>query len=405
MPNDPTDAEFSPRRLYLDNAATSFPKPRGVVEAVVRYMNELGASAGRGAYREAIETGALMTECRRRLNRLFNGERAEHFVFTLNCSDALNLAIKGLIDPADGTGHAISTHIDHNSILRPLNALEARGWIEQTAVPVDPATGLVDPDDVRRAIRPNTRLIAITHVSNVTGTVQPVREIGRIARGAGVPFVVDAAQSAGHLPVDVQADFIDLLAAPGHKALLGPTGTGFLYLRPGMERLVRPLKEGGTGSVSEQPVQPQFMPDKYEPGSHNAAGIIGLSEGVKWVLDQTVEKLAAHDRDLTRAFIEGVSDVEGLTYYGPQGVRDRIGVFSVRVDSFDPHELSAVLESSYGVLTRSGIHCAPLAHQAIGTTEGGGATRFSFGPFLTVRDVKYATDALAEIAASRVGAG
>jgi cysteine desulfurase family protein len=384
----------------MDNAATSRPKPAAVMEAMCRYATELGASAGRGAYTEAIETGELLSKCRQRLNRLFHGERPEHFVFTLNCSDALNLAIKGLVGP-DDRGHVICTHIDHNSILRPLHALQERGWVEQTRVGVDPATGLVDPDDVRRAIRPDTRLIAITHVSNVTGTVQPIREIGRIAREHGIPFIVDAAQSAGHVPIDVREDFIDLLAAPGHKALLGPLGTGFLYIRPGLETLLRPLKEGGTGSVSEQAVQPEFMPDKYEPGSHNAIGIIGLSEGVRWVAEQTVQKLAAHDLDLRRSFIEGVGDVEGLTYYGPQGVKNRIGVFSVRVEGYEPHELSAILESHYGILTRSGIHCAPLAHGAIGTAATGGTTRLSFGPFLSVQDVKFATDALAEVASTR----
>lgn len=392
-----------PRRLYLDNAATSFPKPKSVTEAMVRYATELGASAGRGAYAEAVETGNLIAECRRRLNRLFHGERPEHFIFTLNCSDALNLAIKGLIDPA-GKSHAICTHIDHNSILRPLNAMTDYGWLEQTRVPVDPASGLVDPDDIRRAIRPDTKVIAITHVSNVTGTVQPIREIGRIAKEHGIPLVVDAAQSAGHVPIDVQADGIDLLAAPGHKALLGPLGTGFLYVRPGVEKILRPIKEGGTGSISEQDRQPEFMPDKYEPGSHNAIGIVGLLEGVKWVAEQTVEKLAAHDLDLVRTFLEGVADVEELTVYGPQGVKNRIGVFSVRIEGYDPHELSAVLESSYGILTRPGIHCAPLAHQALGTTEGGGTTRFSFGPFVSAQDVKFATDALAEIAMSRLPA-
>jgi cysteine desulfurase/selenocysteine lyase len=395
--------EQAPRRLYLDNAATSFPKPRAVIDAMVRYATELGASAGRGAYAEAVESARILHECRRRLNALFNGQRPEQFVFTLNCSDALNLAIKGLVDP-DQPAHAICTHIDHNSILRPLNALDDRGWVSQTRVPVDPRTGLVNPDDVRKAIRPDTKLITVTHASNVTGTVQPIRQIGQIAREHAVPFVVDAAQSAGHLPIDVVADNIDLLAAPGHKGLLGPLGTGFLYIRPGLEKILRPLKEGGTGSASDVDRQPDFMPDKYESGSHNVIGIAGLSEGVKWVIDHTVEKLHAQEMDLVRTFIEGVSNVDGLTYFGPQGVKNRLGVFSVKVDGLDPHELSAILESHYGILTRSGIHCAPLAHQAIGTIEHGGATRLSFGPFLSKQDVKFATDALAEIASSVVKA-
>lgn len=215
-----------------------------------------------------------------------------------------------------------------------------------------------------------------------------------------MPLIVDAAQSTGHIPIDVQADGIDLLAAPGHKALLGPLGTGFLYVRPGLEKTLRPLREGGTGSVSEQDRQPEAMPDKFEPGSHNAVGIAGLSAGVQWILDQGIEKLAAHDTDLVRTFIEGASDVPGLTYYGPQGVRNRLGVFSVRVEGLDPHELAAILESTYGLLTRPGLHCAPLIHQALDTTRLGGTTRFSFSPFLTKQDVKYATDALADIAAS-----
>jgi cysteine desulfurase family protein len=391
---------MSQRRIYLDNAATSRPKPPGVTDAMCKYAAELGASAGRGAYLEAIETGELIYECRRRLNRLFHGEKAEHFVFALNCSDALNLAIKGLLGP-DETGHAICTHIDHNSILRPLNALEQRGWITQTRVAVDSSTGLVDPDDIRRAIRPDTRLIAITHASNVTGTIQPVRAIGRIARERGIPFVVDAAQSAGHVPIDVREDCIDLLAAPGHKALMGPLGTGFLYIRPGIEKILRTIREGGTGSVSEQAVQPDFMPDKYEPGSHNAIGIIGLSEGVRWLAEQGFARLASHERELMQAFIDGASNIEGLTFYGPQTVEDRVGVFSVRIDGYDPHELSGVLESHYGILTRSGIHCAPLAHETIGTATFGGTTRLSFGAFTTSQNVTFATNALAEIAHTR----
>jgi cysteine desulfurase family protein len=397
---------MSPRRLYLDNSATSFPKPAAVLEAMTRYATDLGASAGRGAYWEAMETGRLITQCRERLNRLFNGDRAEHWIFTLNCSDSLNLAIKGLVHHSalrtqhSALPHAICTHIDHNSILRPLNALADQRAIVQTRVPVESGTGLVDVDEIRRAIRPSTRLIAITHVSNVTGTVQPIREIGRLARERGIQFIVDAAQSAGHVPIDVREDCIDLLAAPGHKGLFGPLGTGVLYVRPGVEIILDTIREGGTGSVSESDRQPEFLPDKYEPGSHNAIGIIGLSAGVQWILEQGIDNLYAHEMDLVRTFIEGASGIEGVTYYGPQGVRNRVGVFSVSAEGFTPVELAKALEDKFGILTRPGLHCAPLAHDAIGTTARGGTTRFSFGPFLSRQDVHFATNALADVAAS-----
>jgi cysteine desulfurase family protein len=388
------------RRLYMDNAATSFPKPPAVTDAMVRYATTLGASAGRGVYREAIETGALILECRRQLCQLFNGEKPENFIFTLNCSDGLNMAIKGLLGP-QRTGHAICTQIDHNSILRPYNALADQGWIKQTRIPIDPQSGLVDPDDIRKSIRPDTRLIAVTHSSNVSGTVQRIHEIGRIAREHGIPFLVDAAQSAGHIPIDVQADCIDLLAAPGHKGLLGPLGTGFLYIRPGFEPQLCTTREGGTGSVSEKDRQPDFMPDRFEAGSHNAIGIIGLLEGVKWVAGQTIEKLAEHERALSKAFLERILGQEHVTCYGPRTVEDRTAVFSIRIDGFEPYELANVLESEYGVLTRPGLHCAPGVHTAFGTLQRGGTTRFSFGPFLTVEDVTYAADAVVDLARMR----
>lgn len=397
---DAYDACMRASRLYLDNAATSFPKPPGVTQAMVDYAQNLGASAGRGAYAEAIETGRKIAECRQLLNQLFNGQDPNHFVFTLNCSDALNLAIKGLIDPGEKS-HVICTTIDHNSILRPINALQERGWVQATVVPVDPQTGLVDPHDIRKSIRRNTRFIAITHGSNVTGTIQPIRPIGQIAREHAIPFIVDAAQSAGHIPLDVQADLIDLLAAPGHKALMGPLGTGFLYIRPGLEKMLRPLREGGTGSVSEHPVQPLFMPDRYESGSHNAIGLIGWSEGLRWLIRKTIADIQRHEKELMQTFLDGVSHIEGLRYFGPQGVRNRIGVFSVLLKSYEPVELSNLLENDFGILTRPGLHCAPHIHETIGTSRTGGTTRFSFGPFVSEEDIRYATDALARIAETR----
>jgi len=384
----------------MDNAATSFPKPPGVLEAMSRYAAELGASAGRGAYREALETGAMIAECRRRLARLFNATSPENFVFTLNCTDGLNLAIKGLFD-GERRGHVICSDIDHNSVLRPLNALADRGWISVSRLPIDRTSGLLDPDDVRNAIRPDTRLIVVTHVSNVTGTVQPVREIGRIARERGITYLVDAAQAVGHMPIDVQADLIDLMAAPGHKGLLGPLGTGFLYVRPGLEKLLYTTREGGTGSVSEHDRQPDFMPDRFEAGSHNAIGIAGLCESLGWIARQTVEKLAAHERRLTAAFLEELRNIDGLHLYGPASPDSRGSVFSITIDGYSAAELSAVLEMEFGILTRPGIHCAPRVHQTLGTLQRGGTTRFSFGPFLETDDVRFAADALRQIARAR----
>ncbi|MEO1236652.1 MAG: aminotransferase class V-fold PLP-dependent enzyme [Planctomycetota bacterium] len=394
------------RRLYLDNAATSFPKPPCVADAMARFAAELGASPGRGAYAEAQQAGHLLTETRQRLSTLIHGESPDHVVFTLNTSDALNLAIHGLIHPHAKRTHLVTCHLDHNSVLRPFNELVARGVATQTRVACDPLTGRVDPDDIRRAITPQTGLVAVVHGSNVTGTLQPIHEIGQICRELAVPFLVDAAQTAGHVPLDVQADHIDLLAAPGHKALLGPLGTGFLYIRPGLEQHMQTLRQGGTGSVSELDTQPDFMPDRFEPGSHNAVGLVGLHAALGWVLDQTVDKLWAHDRKLTATMIDGLHDtlsMPGLRLVGPPGVKHRCGVFSFRMNTEDgrydnPLALATALESDYGILSRAGLHCAPLAHRTVGTADRGGTVRLSFGPFVTPQDVKYACDALAQLA-------
>jgi cysteine desulfurase family protein len=391
-------------RTYMDNAATSFPKPPAVHQAMADYARQLGASPGRGAYFESRESGRLLDACRQRINQLIGGADASHVVFTGNCTDSLNLAIKGVVRPGD---HLITTALDHNSILRPFNKLVADGLATQTRVPVDPKTGLVDPADIARAIGPDTRLIALLHGSNVTGTLQPIESIGRIAREHDVLFLVDAAQSLGHVPMNVRQLNIDLLAAPGHKGLLGPLGTGVLYIRPGLADQMTTIREGGTGSVSEQDTQPTFMPDKFEAGSHNTIGIIGLSEGVRYVLERGVESIWEHERGLIATMIESLTEwgeMPGFTMYGPATVKDRCGVFSVRIERCDdPKDLADLLESRYGILTRPGLHCAPGAHQTIGSARFGGTTRFSFGPFLTLQDVKYAADALGEICHQRVG--
>lgn len=387
------------RRLYMDNAATSFPKPKAVHDAMYHFATELGASPGRGSYAEAQEAGRLMYQCRERICQLIGAAVPENVIFTLNTTDSLNMAIRGIVRPGD---HVITTMMDHNSVLRPYNHLTEQLGISQTRLIADPLTGLVDPNDLKQAITPKTSLIAAVHGSNVSGTVQPIAEFGKIAHEHGIPFLVDAAQTLGHLPINVQTDRIDLLAFPGHKGLLGPLGTGGLYIRPGLENQMMTSREGGTGSISDQDRQPDFMPDRFEAGSHNAIGIIGLSEGVQWILDRGIQSIWNHEKSLIQTMLDGLGGhnaIPGLTLFGPQTVKNRCGVFSVRIEGFDqPQMLSDVLEREYGILTRSGIHCAPLAHQTFHTDRLGGTTRLSFGPFVTVQDVLYACDALGTIA-------
>jgi cysteine desulfurase/selenocysteine lyase len=412
----PADSMISPKRLYLDNAATSFPKPACVHEAMLRYATEIGASPGRGAYAESREGANLLWRCRDALSRFFNHggpshTAPEHVIFTLNTSDALNLAIKGVIrralreDPSRRV-HAVTTDMDHNSVLRPFNALaQTEPRFSWTAVAADPLTGLVDPDDLRAALTPETELVATVHASNVTGTVQPLAAFGAICRAAGVTLLVDAAQSAGHTEVDCDAMGIDLLAVPGHKGLLGPLGTGALLIRPGLEHSIDPLREGGTGSVSESAFHPETMPDRFEPGSHNTPGIVGLGAALDWLINAEhqfgagIDAIFAHERRLTEVFIDAwhAVDAPGLRLLGPQTTADRLGVFSVVHDVLGPHELAMILESEHGVLTRSGIHCAPHAHNTLGTTDRGGATRLSVGAFVTEDDVRTAVDALGSI--------
>ncbi len=391
------------RRLYFDNAATSFPKPPSVHAAMARYATELGASPGRGSYRESVDGAALIWQCRERLCRLLGGTSPEHVVFTLNTSDALNLAIRGLTLDRLMRGeptHVVTTAMDHNSVLRPLNALRRFG-LEWTCVEVDPATGLVDPDDVLAAVRDDTVMVAAVHASNVTGTVQPIGEIGRRCRERGVLVLVDAAQSVGHVPVDVASMCIDLLAFPGHKGLLGPLGTGGLYIRPGLEEMIEPVREGGTGSVSESDEHPATMPDRYEPGSHNTIGLVGLSEGVRWILGRGIDEIRAHEESLMRVMMDRLPGEEaGLRVLGPASIEDRVGVFSVVHESLDAATLAAALESHAGVLVRAGLHCAPRAHGTFGTLAAGGACRLSLGPFLTAADCELACGALDEICRS-----
>lgn len=410
---------WTERRIYADHAATSHPKPGCVAASMMECLTEIGASPGRGAYAEAHRAGEILRSCRERVHRLIGGAGgAERVVFTLNCSDALHLAIKGLLLPrAAGreTPVVVTTWMDHNSILRPLRALESAGAVRVERVRCDPIEGRVDPDDVRRVVRahPSTALVAIGHASNVTGTVQPVGEIGRMCREGGVPLLVDAAQTLGHLRVDVEEMGIDLLAFPGHKGLLGPSGTGGLYLAPGMEQVVGTVREGGTGSRSEADVQPEELPDRYEAGSHNIVGLAGLDAALGWVLERGIETIAAHEDRLCSAFLGALASEHepgGARLVGPLGREGRVAVFSLSSESAPPSVLAARLEQEHGVLCRAGLHCAPLAHRTIGTSARGGTTRLSFGATSSVEDAAACARAVlgstgACVGRTRVGVG
>lgn len=382
-----------PAAIYLDNAATSFPKPPGVYEAMDRYHRELGVAVGRGAYRQAVEVAAEVERCRQRAAQLLNAESPERVIFTFNGTDSLNLAIHGSVTAGD---HVITSAIEHNSVLRPLRELERAGVISLSLTPVD-ASGVVDPDLFRQSLRPNTRLIVLTHASNVTGAIQPCAEVGQIARSAGVTFLVDAAQSAGHVPIDVRAMSADLLACPGHKGLLGPLGTGLLYIRPGLERALRSLRQGGTGTHSEDEWQPETLPDKYESGNHNAPGLLGLSAALKWLADPAQRDSQQAERRLLEHLLTGLESISTIEIHGPRSANGRLGVVSISIPGTDPQIVATLLDQVGQIQVRSGLHCAPGAHRALGTLDRGGTVRLSPGKFTTIEELDHAIETLRQI--------
>ena len=383
-------------QLYFDNAATSFPKPSVVCDAMLTYQADSGASPGRGAYTRAKQATALLDKCRSLLCELVNAPSTEHCIFTLNCSDALNLAIIGIANhwlQQDEPVHIVTTAMDHNSVLRPLDALEQVG-VTHTIVDVDTTTGVVQPKDIALAMNPHTRLVAVAHGSNVTGTIQDIEMIGHAC--GDIPFLVDAAQTMGHTPIDFQKMRIDMLAFPGHKGLLGPLGTGGLILKPGMEQKLSPIRFGGTGSQSDSPSQPDTLPDKYESGSHNMIGIAGLAASVEWILTRGVETLQEHELSLCEQFIDELQHCSNAKIVGPPTLNHRCGVFSLSFDE-NPHIVSTRLEEMSGVQSRSGLHCAPFAHRAMGTEEKNGTVRVSFGPFHTSDDISFLAESIKNV--------
>lgn len=393
--------------IYLDNASTSFPKPPEVVEAVARCLLEVSGSAGRGAHAGARRAAKIIDSCRDAVAELLDAERAESIVFTHNATDALNLAIRGVVEPLLRRGqavHVVASALDHNSVLRPIEFVRSLG---ASVTIVDASeNGIVAPSAVCHAIRGDTRLVVLNHASNVTGIVQRAAEIAFACRARNVPVLLDATQTLGHMAVSVRELGVDLLAFSGHKGLLGPTGTGGLYIRPGFEDRVEPLRTGGTGTESESRTQPRAMPERFESGTMNVAGLAGLDAGVRWVTRECVGGGFSRERHATAEFIARLRDLglddsrhgaersvaRGLSLTGGLSHEiPRVGVFAFVHDSVDVHQAAAMLESSHGVVTRAGLHCAPLA-------AGGRSTlRASFGPMVGVDDAVIAAGAIVEV--------
>jgi cysteine desulfurase/selenocysteine lyase len=383
-----------PQRIYLDNAATSFPKPEPVVAAVTQYLTHCGVAAGRGSSRQATELDARIAACRAGLARLFNAQTPREVVFAFNGTDSLNLAIHGSLQHGD---HVVTTELEHNSVLRPLRDWEVHRGVQVTHIAPE-ADGKIDPAKIRNALRPNTQLVAVTHASNVTGVIQPIREIGEeIARsrplhltpGAReVLYLVDAAQTAGHVPIDVQGSHIDLLCCSGHKGLLGPLGTGVTYIRSSRVAEIRPFRQGGTGSQSESLDQPESSPDKYESGNPNAAGLVGLAAAVEWIEAQGVATLKTRTQPLLELLYEGLTANPRVRVLSPDPRQvDNAGVLSFIVEIIDPRITASILDGHFGIEVRAGLHCAPLVHCSLGSLDSGGTVRASVGPFTTEADI------------------
>lgn len=383
-------------RIYLDNAATSWPKPAGVYDAVDRFMRHVGAPAGRGAYREAVEVDRQIEAARRSVARLLGAADAHSVVFAASGTDALHLALHGTVRPGD---HVVTTVCEHHSVLRPLRVLEQQQNVRVARVPCDDY-GAVDPQQVRAALEPDTRLVAMIHASNVTGRLQPVAEVGAMLRDHPALLLVDAAQTLGCLPLAVEELGADLLAAPGHKGLLGPLGTGVLYFAPGVARHVRPVRPGGTGTHSDEDIQPESLPEKYEAGNLNVPGILGLAAGVDYVHQQGAAAIHQHTTALAEQLVEGIKATDGVNLVGRQDGRGHVGVVSVQVKGLDPQEVAGMLDSGYRVQVRAGFHCASRMHRALGTLQTGGTVRLSPGPFNTPSDIAAAVAAMAELATS-----
>jgi cysteine desulfurase/selenocysteine lyase len=381
--------------IYLDNSATSYPKPEEVYTYMDQFYRKLGVNPGRSGYDICMEAGEVVEGTRKSLTEFFNGTDPNRLCFSYNSTDALNLIIFGMLEKGD---HAITTTIEHNSVLRPLYHLEKFGGVEVEHIPFD-EKGFVEPDDFKKKFKNNTQLVIVNHASNVIGTIQPVKEIGKLCRERGIPFAIDASQSAGKIPIDMEDLNLDVIAFTGHKSLLGPTGIGGLYVREGIE--IRHTRAGGTGVRSAVRTHLYEYPYRLEYGTPNTIGIAGLQAGIKWIFEQGMEKLHTHEMKLTKKLLDGLKEVDGVTLYCQDDLTDHISVILCNVDGFEALNTGTILDVDHNIACRTGLHCAPLVHEQLGTVKIHGGVRFGIGPFNTEKDIQTAIEAVKEIAEMR----
>jgi len=380
--------------IYLDNAATSFPKPEEVYTFMDGFYRRFGVNPGRSGYDLCMEAGETVEKTRKMLTQFFNGDDPNRLCFSYNSTDALNLIINGMLREGD---HAVSTTLEHNSVLRPLYHRKLDEAVEVDYVPFD-KNGFVDPDDFPKKFRRNTRLVIVNHASNVIGTIQPIREIGKCCKERGVPFAIDASQSAGKIPIDIEEQNVDVVAFTGHKSLLGPTGIGGLYVREGIE--IGFTRAGGTGVRSAVRTHLSEYPYRLEYGTLNTLGVAGLNAGLNWIKQKGVAGIHDHEMRLTAMLRDGLREIEGVTLYCQDNLENHIGVLLLNVDGMEAVNTGTILDVDYNIACRTGLHCAPLVHEQLGTDKIHGGVRFGVGPFNTEEHIKAAIEAVREIAES-----
>lgn len=381
-------------KIYLDNGATSFPKPQEVSDAVYEYMTKVGANINRGGYQSAYTLEGLVFETRELLKDMFGASDCKNVVFTKNVTESINVVLKGFLKPGD---HVLCSSMEHNAVMRPLVQLEKQG-VEFDRIPANDK-GELELSKLSSMIKPNTKAIVMTHASNLVGTINPIAEVGAIAHEHGIKLIVDSAQSAGVIPINMKEMHIDALCFTGHKSLLGPQGIGGFILDEDMISLIDPIISGGTGSISHSEEIPDFMPDRFEPGTMNLPGIVGLNAGLKWITAVGMSNIEKHELDLTKRFIDGITPLEEeglIKIFGLKGTEGRTAVVSIQTLKIDCAEVAFMLDADYGIMTRVGLHCAPSAHKSIGTFPTG-TIRFSFGNFNTEEEIDAAIRALNEI--------